>query len=61
MNNVLDGYSPLTLVLLGLCLVGFLGVMFSFYRGWRTRRQAEHDRRTGAYDRDIVSCSPGPK
>lgn len=49
---MLDGYSPLTLVLLTLCLFGFVGVMVSFYRGWRQRKRAEQQRRTGHYDHD---------
>lgn len=52
LTQMLGGYSTLTLVLLTLCLLGFVGVMVSFYRGWRLRRRAEHQRRTGRYDQD---------
>jgi hypothetical protein len=53
--HLLNDYSPLTLVLLALCLVGFIAVMASFYLGWRARRLAAHQRRTGSYDHEVSS------
>jgi len=50
--QILEGYSPLTLALLALCLAGFVGVMASFYVGWRVRRRAAHQRHTGNYEHD---------
>jgi hypothetical protein len=52
LTQMLAGYSPFTLVLMTFCLLGFVGVMASFYQGRRIRKRAEHQRRTGHYDPD---------